>query len=100
MINSLLDLDPSLRYTIKQVLKHSWFEDPQLKEEISVLQASVELDRQNIQDENLIQVINERPQIKEMPQNEKQLPTVQDTGKKRKIPFSIPPFFAEKRIKA
>lgn len=94
MVHTLLSIVPSLRLTIKEVFNHPWLNDSQLKEEIAILEGSVELNPQNNQDENLIQVIEGTPRIAEVP-----LPLVEDNGKKRKLPFSVPPFFAAKRFK-
>jgi hypothetical protein len=92
MVNVLLSLNASMRFTIREVLRHTWFDDRQLMLEISTMQKEATINHQNIQKENIIQVIAP-PQVVKSP------PHVDNVEKKRKLPFSVPQFL-EKRFKA
>lgn len=86
IVNVLLSSTPTLRFSIEEVLSHSWFDDPQMKQDIEVLQKEIDLKHQNVRDENIIQPIK--------------VAQVSDAvDKKRKLPFSVPEFLG-KRLKA
>lgn len=91
MVNVLLQIIPSLRFTIKEVLQHSWLDDHQLKKTILELKKSIQFNQQELQNENKIHIIDKR---------EETTPYTDSSGRKRKLPFSVPPEMAQKRARS
>lgn len=89
MVNVLLQVTPSMRFTIKEVLQHPWLDDPELKKTIIELERTIKFNQQDTQNEN----------IKIVDTHEEPPPYTDSAGRKRKLPFSVPPEMAQKRAR-